>query len=217
MYFCVDSFNNLVVKWVDNSIVLMITTSHRPHDFIQRVRRRPRSTATNKRHVKDVWGDHSIKNIEIPRLIDDYNKHMGVVDLADQRISSFAADLLCRRNWIPIMLQCIHIMRNNSFVVYRDLATSTQSQKDFLLEFLNASYFRIQSLRNPTLANLCNTSNSTIIRVPTLERRRMSSKNPKLDQTRLDRPLSLHTKVIYSKQLRCEYCKYAMAHARKSD
>ena len=50
VYFFVDPFNNVVVKWIINSIVLIITTSHSPIDFIERVRRRPRLTETNKRH-----------------------------------------------------------------------------------------------------------------------------------------------------------------------
>lgn len=71
---------NLVLRWVDNNTVLMVTTSHNPRDVIERARRRPRLTDTNRRHIAAVLGNSSTMNVEIPLIIDDFNRCMGGVD-----------------------------------------------------------------------------------------------------------------------------------------
>jgi hypothetical protein len=53
-------------------------------DFREKVRRRPAKTSTNKRIVRQVFGDALTKELCIPRFIDDYNQYIGGVDLANQ-------------------------------------------------------------------------------------------------------------------------------------
>ena len=91
LFWCVDDHGTVTMKWIDNNIVFMVSTIHNVTDKFKRGRRRPRQTATNKNHVKEVWGQNAKVDIEIPRVIDDYNHWMGGVDLADQRISYYAA------------------------------------------------------------------------------------------------------------------------------
>lgn len=47
-------------------------------------------------------------------LIDDYNHWMGGVDISDQRIAYYHPNLRCLRNWIPIFIQIVSIIRSNS-------------------------------------------------------------------------------------------------------
>ena len=56
----------------------------------------------------------------IPRAIDDYNHWMCGVDLADQKISYYHPDLRCSRNWIPMFIQLLSMIRLNSYIVYLD-------------------------------------------------------------------------------------------------
>ncbi|EEA19858.1 hypothetical protein EYB26_002367 [Talaromyces marneffei] len=70
----------LCVAWQDNNIVLALTTIHtvdQTDDYIERTRRRPQKTSTNGPLVHKEFGEQAVKNMPIPRFIDDYNSHMG--------------------------------------------------------------------------------------------------------------------------------------------
>lgn len=82
-----------------------------------------RLTATNRAHVQRLLGTYSSRSINIPRLIDGYNHRMGDVDLADERIEYCSADLRCCRTWFPILIQCLDIIRNNSFIACKYLSS----------------------------------------------------------------------------------------------
>ena len=53
-------------------------------------------------------------------MIDDYNHMMGGVDLTDQRISYYHPDLHCFRKWMPMCLQILSLIRNNSYCIHKD-------------------------------------------------------------------------------------------------
>ena len=53
-------------------------------ETILRPRRRPAKTATNAKSSREVFGNEPIKELLIPRFIDNYNYYMGGVDQADQ-------------------------------------------------------------------------------------------------------------------------------------
>ena len=77
------------------------------------------NTLKNKNHVDTFWGENGKANVKRPTLIDDYNHWMGGFDLSDQRISYYHPDIRCRRNWVPICIQLLSIIRNNSFLVMK--------------------------------------------------------------------------------------------------
>ena len=63
---------------------------------------------------------------------------MGGVDIVDQRIAYYHPNLRCRRNWIPLFIQLLSMIRNNSFVVYFDCyRTDSRSQKEFAYDMVN--------------------------------------------------------------------------------
>ena len=55
-HYCVDQHSTLLGRWVDNTLVFCVSTVHRVSHVIKRLRRRPRETMLNKRHVRSVWG-----------------------------------------------------------------------------------------------------------------------------------------------------------------
>ena len=118
-YYSYDEHGTLIGRWMDNTLVFLVSTIHRVGSIVQRERRRPQKTVTNKNHVDRVWGTSGKKKIYIPSLVDCYNHWMGGVDLADQRISYYMPDLRCRRNWIPLFIQLLGMIRNNSYIIYR--------------------------------------------------------------------------------------------------
>lgn len=75
----------LCFRWMDNNIVRMLTTVHPWNEVTQSLRRKPRKTSTNAAIVRRAFGDNNRAAFFIPTAIDDYNHHMGGVDIADQR------------------------------------------------------------------------------------------------------------------------------------
>ena len=72
--------NVLSLLWIDNGPVTMLTTIHVIDGNGSRVnkeRRRPRETSSNSNKVKSVFGESARKILPIPKVIDDYNYHMG--------------------------------------------------------------------------------------------------------------------------------------------
>lgn len=55
-------------------------------------------------------------------------------------ISYSAPDLRCKRSWKPLMLQCLNIVRDNMFVIYKDKSTEQlprDAHKDFILSIIS--------------------------------------------------------------------------------
>ena len=83
------------ICWIDNGAVLMLSNIHPvgPGYTVVRNRRRPRETATNAKKVRKVLGSSARKELAIPLVVDDYNHHMGGVDIADQLRSNYGCHL----------------------------------------------------------------------------------------------------------------------------
>ena len=136
-FWAVDEHGTLVARWVDNGLVFCVSTLHKVGKKVKRMRKRPRKTLNNKRHVDSVWGDKGKVEIFIPTLIDDYKHWMGGVDLVDQRISYYHPNLRCQRNWIPIYLQLLSIVRNNLYLIHQQhYKKSAESQKQFTFSMI---------------------------------------------------------------------------------
>jgi hypothetical protein len=52
-------------------------------DFREKVRKRLAKTFTNGRIVQQVFGDNYRKELQIPCFINNYNYHIGGIDLAN--------------------------------------------------------------------------------------------------------------------------------------
>ena len=63
------------------------------------------------KHIDELFGTEGQKMIWIPKLIDDYNHKMGGVDLVDQHIAYYQPNVQCQRNWIPLLVQVMGIIR----------------------------------------------------------------------------------------------------------
>jgi hypothetical protein len=95
----------LCLAWQDNNIVLGLSNIHtvdKADDFIEKARKRPAKTSTNGRIVRKVFGDDYVKELQIPRFIDDYNHYMGGVDLANQFREAYETHRPTFRNWWPL-------------------------------------------------------------------------------------------------------------------
>jgi hypothetical protein len=116
----------LCLAWQDNNIVLAMSTIHTVDtvkDFIEKTRKRPAKTSTNARIVRKVFSDEHTKKLEIPQFIDDYNHHMGGVDLANQFRAAYETHKATCRNWWPLFYWLIDVACVNAYRLYR-LSTS---------------------------------------------------------------------------------------------
>ena len=90
--------NTCCLIWQDNSSVLFMTNYHDIQETVERRRRRPKKTSTNGAIVRGLFGNEVRKSLPIPTFIDDYNYHMGAVDIADQLRSYYYTQQTARRN-----------------------------------------------------------------------------------------------------------------------
>ena len=80
-----DSYDTLVSRWIDNRVMLLVSTAHYPREFFERFRRRPLLTGINYSHIAQVWGQSPHRLIQIPSIVFDYNANMGGVVLSQQQ------------------------------------------------------------------------------------------------------------------------------------
>jgi hypothetical protein len=67
-----DNEDFLLMRWIDNGVVDMVSTVHTGREtIVRRRRRKPRETSTNYRHILTVFGSDWEKMIAIPGCIAD--------------------------------------------------------------------------------------------------------------------------------------------------
>ena len=59
---------------------------------------------------------------------------MGGIDVADQRIAYYQPDVSCQRVWIPMFIQGMGIVRNNSFIAYKAYHERMEQRVDVTLK-----------------------------------------------------------------------------------
>ena len=205
LYYIPDQDNNnfITYRWVDNNIVLLVSTMHDPKATVLKARRRPRTTQTNKRHVRMVWGEEHVVDIEIPQVVDDYNHWKVGVDVIDQLIAYLMCNLRCQRTWIPMMIQALMTMRVNSYTGHKYIYTGdAKDHKTFSLAWMRALMRRAIKLTRATRQVIASAPVSS-----PAKRFRLSSKNPQLPEVRHDVAVS-HAAVISPTQGKCIYCRY---------
>jgi len=100
-------------------------------------RKRPGLKSSNAARVKraKVFSQGEWKVLlNIPKCIDDYNHHMGGVDIvADQYWSYYDTQLISQRTWFPIFFWLLDTALINSFIMYSDLGISLE-HKEFRIQ-----------------------------------------------------------------------------------
>ncbi|PVH68409.1 hypothetical protein DL98DRAFT_441278, partial [Cadophora sp. DSE1049] len=89
----------------DNNIVLVLNniyTIYQVDDFKAKLRRRLIKILTNGRIVRLIFNDEYIKELYIPRFINDYNYYIKGVDLANQFKEVYKTYKIIQRNWWPL-------------------------------------------------------------------------------------------------------------------
>lgn len=132
----------MVLLWMDNNYVLLLTTIHQVkgrENYVWSVRRRPGPTSTNAKVVRPIFGDSHTRRLLIPVVINMYNYFMGGVDIADQRRSYWPTQLRVSRNWLPIFFFFLDTIIVNAFLLYR---TTNLHEGALLKDLLDHRQFR---------------------------------------------------------------------------
>ena len=216
LYTMNDDFNFKILRWVDNNIVTMVSTLHDGEESIERRRKRPRLTATNRRNVQQVWGNQGVTQIEIPCVIDDYNHWMGGVDKADQLIAYYRPDLRCRRVWVPIMFHVLDCIRANAYIACHAKGYKG-SHKDFTMDWIKALLARAKAEDVRDTRQCSGAVDGATTPSPTMKRRRMSHTKPELPSYRFNGPKEDHHMVRMDgkgQPKACTYCSFLAALAK---
>ena len=111
--------NTCCLVWQDNSSVLFMTTYHDITKTVEQLRRRPKKTSTNATIVRGIFGDQSRKMLPISEFIDDYNYHMGGVDIADQLRSYYCTQQRSCHNWYPLFYWLLNTTLVNAYRIQK--------------------------------------------------------------------------------------------------
>jgi hypothetical protein len=216
VYFLPDRRDFLMMRWVDNDVVDMVTTAHNGLEMVPKFRKRPRENQINRKHVREVWGAQPVKEIDIPVVIDDYNNCiMGGVDKAYQLISGYKPTLRCRRIWMPMWLHCLDVCRVNAYIIAKEKKV-VKTQKDFVLDWIIALNHRAKFIETTRTRKAVAELISPVINQNQgkPKKARMSHTKPSLPSYRFSGKPEDHVAVIAKKQLSCTYCRYACAVAK---
>eukprot|EP00957_Ditylum_brightwellii_P051310 3890180-Ditylum_brightwellii.AAC.1 len=70
--YLIDEHRSLVAQWMDNALVLLVSTIHHTGKHVLVNRRRPYVTVKNKDHVLQDWGNNFKMEVCIPLLVHHY-------------------------------------------------------------------------------------------------------------------------------------------------
>ena len=108
----------LVLQWVDNKVVSMITTVGNANDHVQVSRK------------EKTAGVYSSKVVQQPKTFETYNKYMNAVDRSDQILATFNIQRKCLKWWKVMFYHLIDIAIVNSYILFLDHQSQFPDNED---------------------------------------------------------------------------------------
>ena len=210
----------LVILWMDNGPVTMLSTIHEinGNNRIERMRRRPRETSTNAVKVRAIFGTASKKSLPIPCVIDDYNHFMGGVDIADQLRGYYGTQLPVRRTWIPLFFWLLDTSIINSYLIFKKSGKNI-SHKDFRIELIwdliKSGLEEDNSIKKPNTRSQVDklTQKFKFVEVDPLKKQQYVTTKTELSPVRLI--VGNHFPEWREERSSCIWCKYLNKKAQK--
>lgn len=178
-----------IVKWFDNKQVTLVSS----YDDAYPVENIKRFSKEAKSRV----------DIKCPKIVKDYNRHMGGVDLADMLIALYRTGIRSHRWYMNIFSQLLDICINNAWLLRRrhNKMTNTTRKQDHLKDFRYEIYSGLLKRgRNVSVKNFDAIPDKAKMKKPASER--------PCDDVRYDK--YDHWPQITGYQ-RCKYCKAGQA------
>ena len=107
-----------------------MTTYYDITKTVERLQRRPKKTSTNASMEHGIFGDQSQKMLPIREFIDDYNYHMGGVDIADQLRPYYCTQQHSCRNWYPLFYWLLDTTLVNAYRIQKTLHSPWSIQSE---------------------------------------------------------------------------------------
>lgn len=95
----------LVLKWNDNKPVSVATN----YSYIEPIGQTRRYSRKDRKHIQ----------IPIPYVIQEYNSHMGGVDMLDKQVSLYRIRIRSKKWWWPLFTQLLDICVVNTWRLYQ--------------------------------------------------------------------------------------------------
>lgn len=111
----------LFMKWIDKRAVTALSNFHDPNKFAK---------------VKQRQIDGSVKDIDKPDIIHDYNMHMNNVDKLDQLKKYYELDRKSRKWWHRIFFHFLDVAVVNAFIISKSSGYQLPL-KDFKLDIIS--------------------------------------------------------------------------------
>ena len=205
-----------IMLWMDNAPVSMMTTIHQLKERgseVQKERRSPGLKSSNAPGIRKskIFDEGEWRTLlNITRSIDDYNRHMGGVDIADRYRLYYDTQLISQRTWFSICFWLVDTALINSFIMYSDLDRS-----------LGHKEFRIQVtwsliLSSAGIWEARKKSNSTALQppVPTINNTNPQHYIAKQSDLPLPSPEGQQLPVQLEGKQGCIFCRWQLAHEK---
>jgi hypothetical protein len=198
--------NILVSIWQDSNKVGYCTTVHDGTEWPVRNRKRPKLTSTSAAITKQPFYMFSppakckepyehTRLLPIPRAIDDYNQHMGGVDIADQLQAGFSTQQRGVKPWRPLFYWLLDTTITNAFCL------SEHQRKAKLGRGKDKVRSAHRAFREALVSELLKP-------LPEAPKQVYITKSTILPSIRLTRPIGIH-RQISGKQTHCVFCRWS--------
>ena len=111
----------LCLKWKDKRDVLLLSTIHDDVAMVD-ILRRSRTVAGG------------IERIQKPKVIDDYNQHMGGVDQSDQLVMYYGYAHQQTKWWKRVLFHLVDLLLVNASILYNSVNEKKLTQMEFRIE-----------------------------------------------------------------------------------
>lgn len=183
-----------VTRWNDNAVVTVATN----WDTIEPLNYAKRYSRTEKKHVQ----------IEQPKVIANYNKHMGGVDLLDNFVAAYRINIKGKKWWWAIFTNFIDVAKANAWKLYKE----NVDPKISLLDFQRA--IAVSLLKTPiendtlmhSVMSLASGDNLIGINNPSTSGRPSAIHSIILNEIKKDPADHLIIRNPENKRRRCKYC-----------
>jgi hypothetical protein len=108
----------LCIAWQDNNTVTALLTVHTVHQETNWVTHKwkcPAKTSTNITTTHKPFKGQPTAELKIPRLINDYNHHMGGVDITNQLRAVYESHHKAQHSWWPLFYWCLDTALVNAY------------------------------------------------------------------------------------------------------
>lgn len=132
------SENVLVCAWHDTKRLHMISTVH--------------NTGCIDKEVNDKKGEDGKRLVQKPFCTNEYNKHMGGVDLLDQRTKTYLYPHPSIKWYMRIFDMLMSVAIVNAHILYKQSATKPMPLDKFVMKLVH-SYIKFRSVKCPEQEN----------------------------------------------------------------